>query len=253
MQELSLGFFQGLELENVLKVFRNQCVHCRRIPGLVSRPYHLTDVAKKPRQILHSDYLYMGQLEGYILVFYDNYSCKVLLKYSPNVNSFNMAQGLLEWRAKFELNDEFLVVTDNASHFCNKLLRQVSKALRFTHKWSVAYSPWRNGQMEVVNSSIITHVQQLSSDYDMPEGEWMLLLPNVEYLINVRPSPHRKNFTPNQLFLGHSESQNKWLVGQITKETLDELGIITAKGKWKLIRPECSQLFRICKGNSSFN
>ncbi len=56
-----------------------------------------------------------------------------------------------------------------------------------------------HGQMEVVNSSLITYLTQVVDEYGGNMHEWPLMLPIVEHIMNNRPSPARCGYTPNEL------------------------------------------------------
>ena len=113
----------------------------------------------------------------------------------------------MEFRANYNLADTFILVTDNASHFANTLMRQLTKVLKFTHNFSIAYSPWSNGTVEVVNSKILRHLKQLVSEYSLYEADWPRLINQIAYIINNRPMQSRNGMTPNKLFLGYDDKE----------------------------------------------
>ena len=127
----------------MVTALRRKCLHCQRVPRVVRRPYNLTDIADAPGKILHSDYLYINQ-KGYILVLMDNLSGKVLLEYSPKCTADTVVKALNLWRAHFTLVDNFTLITDNGSHYANKLMESLRRTFRFAHRFTVAYAPWTN-------------------------------------------------------------------------------------------------------------
>eukprot|EP00924_Labyrinthula_sp_SR-Ha-C_P014088 maker-scaffold_56-snap-gene-1.74-mRNA-1 protein AED:0.51 eAED:0.52 QI:0/0/0/1/0/0/2/0/180 len=71
---LSEVFLQGIrkkDLSSLLSLYRNRCLHCQKSPRIIRRPYHLTSLAKKARDIIHPDYLYINET-GYVLVILDS-------------------------------------------------------------------------------------------------------------------------------------------------------------------------------------
>ena len=78
----------------------------------------------------------------------DNFSGKVLLKYAQSPTAEVVAEAISEWRGHFSIKPHFLLVTDQGSHFANKLLGKLEEALRFQQQFTIAYAPWTNGIVE---------------------------------------------------------------------------------------------------------
>ena len=129
----------------MLKRLANRCLHCDRRPKLVRTPLGSAELAKELGEILHSDYLYVNK-HGYILTLVDSLSRKTWPKHCERATADNVVDIVLEWRAAFGLRDQFVLVTDNGSHFSNKVMRSLEKKLNYTHRFSVSYSPWTNGE-----------------------------------------------------------------------------------------------------------
>eukprot|EP00924_Labyrinthula_sp_SR-Ha-C_P009660 snap_masked-scaffold_22-processed-gene-2.40-mRNA-1 protein AED:0.48 eAED:0.48 QI:0/-1/0/1/-1/1/1/0/1851 len=182
------------------KNFRRRCLHCQREPALIRRPYKLTPVAKRIREIIRADYLYVNST-GYILVLLDSCSKKMMLEYTETPTAEGMVDALLRWRADLGLAEQFCIITDNGSHFANVLMQKLSKAIGFEQTFTIAYSPWSNGSVETANSQILELMRSLTSLYGLYERDWPTLLPIVAYIINNRPVSRRANLTPNEIFL----------------------------------------------------
>eukprot|EP00924_Labyrinthula_sp_SR-Ha-C_P011152 snap_masked-scaffold_81-processed-gene-0.31-mRNA-1 protein AED:0.44 eAED:0.44 QI:0/-1/0/1/-1/1/1/0/537 len=200
---LAQVYFHGLkkrELNRMLTGFRGKCLHCNRTPRIIRHPYNLTKLARRPREILRSDYLYVNSV-GYILVIMDSATRKLQLMFTEKADAATMVQSLLDWRANYGFLESFLLVTDNGSHFVNKLLNKLSKAVGFAQSFSISYSPWTNGAIEVINSAILGYLRSMISQYGLHETEWPNLLPLISYLINNKPMERRCNATPNELFM----------------------------------------------------
>ena len=195
----------GVNIETLIDQLRYNCIHCRRVPSLIPRPLNVTDIAKFPGAIIHMDFKYINQQLGYLLVGLDNSSRKTVLKQANRAKAYITAQLLLEWRAKFNLREEFILVSDQGSHFCNRLLEYLREHFRFSQKFTIANAPYTSGSVETVNSDILTILKQLTSEYKLALEEWPILIPIVEYVLNNRKMQRRCGFTPNQLFLGVDE------------------------------------------------
>ena len=187
-------------LKKLVKAMENRCLHCDRRPKLVRTPLSITELAKRPGEILHSDYLYINKY-GYILTLVDSLSRKTWLKYCQRATADNVVDIIKEWRAAFGLRDQFVLVTDNAAHFSNRILQKLEKQLNFAHRFSVSYSPWTNGAAERINSDILKTMKSLMSEYQLHESEWPQLISNVTFALNNKPLPTRGNLTADQIFL----------------------------------------------------
>ena len=187
--------------EQVLRRLRNGCLHCQRRPKILPRPLKLTDLGQQPREVLLSDFLYVN-VHGYLLTILDSLSRKIFLKFCKIPNVDIVVQGLMEFRAHYNLSDEFLLITDNGSYYASQVFQELRERLRFRHKFSVAYCPWTNGATESINSPILKHLKVLCSEYSLHEREWPELIPLVMYIINNQPMDSRGGQTPNQIFMG---------------------------------------------------
>eukprot|EP00924_Labyrinthula_sp_SR-Ha-C_P001378 snap_masked-scaffold_44-processed-gene-1.62-mRNA-1 protein AED:0.40 eAED:0.40 QI:0/-1/0/1/-1/1/1/0/703 len=202
-KSISNVYFHGIlksELLELLKSFRQRCLHCQREPHTLRRPYNLKHLARRSREILSAEYLYVNKT-GYILVLMDSCTRKLMLFYAEAATAKAMADTLMQWRSDLGFNDYFLVITDNGSHFSNHLLKALTKNIGFEQASSVAYSPWTNGSVEVLNSAILRCIKSLTSKYGLHESEWPKLLTTISYIITNKPSDQRLNKSPNELFL----------------------------------------------------
>jgi transposase InsO family protein len=100
---------------------------------------------------IHFDYLYMGPSVDdlkYVLIVKDDYSNYVLLKQCKNADAYSTAAVLIEWFAAFGVAQQW--VSDQGSHFKNKVVTDVHKQLGTNHHFTTAYSPRANGTVEAV-------------------------------------------------------------------------------------------------------
>eukprot|EP00924_Labyrinthula_sp_SR-Ha-C_P002993 snap_masked-scaffold_58-processed-gene-0.46-mRNA-1 protein AED:0.71 eAED:0.71 QI:0/-1/0/1/-1/1/1/0/239 len=171
------------DIGDLLKSYRQGCLHCQRDSALLRRPYNITSLTKRSRDIIRADYLYINK-QGYIRVLLDSCTRKTMLFHSATSTAQNMANALLSWRAALGFNDHILVITDNGSHFSNNLLETLSNKIGFEQTFSIAYSPWTNGSVETINTTILRCIRNLVSQYRLHESEWPKLLPTITYIIN---------------------------------------------------------------------
>ena len=192
---------KSFKVENIVRRFRQACLHCPRPSRLIRRPRDITVLPTKPRDVLMSDYLYINK-KGYILTLVDCFSRKTLLKYAPRATTAYVVEILLEWRAHFGLAPSFSLHTDRGSHFCSILLEELSKALGFTQNYAISYCPWTNGGIEVSNRRILSTLRALTSQYQLSPKEWPILLPTIMHLLNNRGTTRNKGFSPNEILMG---------------------------------------------------
>eukprot|EP00924_Labyrinthula_sp_SR-Ha-C_P004817 augustus_masked-scaffold_1-processed-gene-13.43-mRNA-1 protein AED:0.42 eAED:0.43 QI:0/-1/0/1/-1/1/1/0/622 len=196
-------YFHGIpkgDFKLLLKSYRERCLHCNRTPKIIRRPYNFTQLAKRSRDILRADYLYINS-HGYILVLLDSCTRKVLLTHEESPTAEGMVRALMRWRTNLGFAESFLIITDNGSHFANRLLKLMSKAVGFEQSFTIAYSPWTNGPVETINTIILQYIKTLTSQFGIHDSEWPTLLEIISYIINNSPNPRRLDKTPNELFL----------------------------------------------------
>ena len=196
----------GLSLRELLRSLHQTCVHCQRIPGIIRRPYKITLLAKKPREILLLDYLYIRKKE-YLLVLVDAHSRKTELRFCEKASAANVVELLLTFQASYGFLASFVVATDGGSHFANTVMKELQEELRFMHKFSVAYCPWTHGACETTHRSILENLRQLTSEYSLPLPEWPRLIKMVQHIMNSRPMTRRNGLTANEIFMGYRQER----------------------------------------------
>ena len=115
------------------------------------RPLSLTDLGQRPRDLLMSDFLYVNP-HGQLLTIVDSLSRKLYLKFAKVPNVQTVVQGMLEFRANFNLADNFVLTTDNGSYYASHLFAELKQRLRCTHNILLPTAP---GQMEVLRLSTL--------------------------------------------------------------------------------------------------
>jgi transposase InsO family protein len=92
-----------------------------KFPSIMRRPLHSVLHAKKPCQILHSDYFNMTK-SGYLLVIVDVFRRKILLYPTESANSWTVVRALNRWKSTSGSDTNFAFMTDQGSHFCSELV-----------------------------------------------------------------------------------------------------------------------------------
>eukprot|EP00924_Labyrinthula_sp_SR-Ha-C_P014956 snap_masked-scaffold_9-processed-gene-3.22-mRNA-1 protein AED:0.42 eAED:0.42 QI:0/0/0/0.5/1/1/2/0/562 len=108
-----------------------------------------------------------------------------------------VVRALVKWRAENGMPLSFKVSTDNGSHFCNQMIRDFNRIYGGQHHFSVVYSPWNNGSVEVMNRYILRNSRQMCSEYSLPYEQWPGLIDIVAD--TIYNTPIRQGYTPNEL------------------------------------------------------
>jgi Integrase zinc binding domain len=174
------GFVQWTSMRKDLASFVNSCIHClsSSTGGTVPRQKAQTLHAEKPNKLLHFDFLYIGHgLKGvdYILVLKDDLSSYCRLIPSSAANAVTTAASLIDWFAPFGIVLDW--VSDHGSPFRNVVVRLLREQNYSSHRFTLAYCPWSNGTVEVVNREILRILRALCSELKIPFREWPNLCP----------------------------------------------------------------------------
>jgi transposase InsO family protein len=93
-------------------------------------------------------------------------------------------------------------VSDQGSHFKNRLLSSIADVIGASHHFTLAYVPWSNGTVEVVNREILRVLRALLSGFHMRPSDWPRILPLVQSTLNHSPLEHFKGVAPITAFTG---------------------------------------------------
>jgi transposase InsO family protein len=161
--------------------------------------------ATKPNEVIHFDYLYIDLSVDdvkYVLIVKDDYSNYVWLKQYKNADAYSTAAVLIEWFAAFNVAQQW--VSDQGSHFKNKVMTDRQKQLGTNHRFTTAYSPWANGTVEAVSKQTIRAARAMLSEMHLAPQEWPCVLSAIQAVLNNFMSSHRAGQTPLTAFTGHA-------------------------------------------------
>jgi hypothetical protein len=198
-----LYFWVGMEDD--IKSFCSSCMQCQLFNAnkSVPRPFGDTIVASKPNMVLEFDYLYIQEsVDGfqYLLVIKDKFSGYTMLIPSKEADSSTAVVALLMWDSLFGVSGQTWV-SDQGSHFKNRLVKAMSDALMLKeHHFTTAYCPWSNGSVERLNRTVLVIIRKLLSENHIPDIEWSRVVHLLMKIINETPSTARGGFTPRKLF-----------------------------------------------------
>jgi transposase InsO family protein len=115
-----------------------------------------------------------------------------------------VADALVQWVSRFSM--PLLHISDQGSHFKEKVIKEFNRILQINHHVTTAYSPWANGTVEKVNHDIQKLLRSLLSEWQMESSQWPLLLPLIHSVLNHLPSPSRTNCSPLKIMTGSDAS-----------------------------------------------
>lgn len=185
--------------------FCSRCYHCLIASSrTVSRPFGHPLHAKEPDRILHFDYLDLppDEIFGFtkLLVLKDDFTGMVELYPTDSADAEHVAASMCEWFSRHRIAR--IWVSDNGSHFKNKVMEAVARRLGVNHHFVAPYSPWANGTIERVNRVILRLFRALLSQRRLHESNWLSLLDLIVAAVNMTPSRYRGNTSPFELFTG---------------------------------------------------
>ncbi|KAE9127003.1 hypothetical protein PF007_g5779 [Phytophthora fragariae] len=196
------------EIANIAQVCRrslSRCLLCKHVKGgnIIPRPWGPTYDATERNELLHVDYLYLGDSMGacqYVLVLKDGLThfCEFVACDSPT--SVVAATALVDWWKRFGAPS--VLVSDQGSHFKSEFIAQVCKKLNIDQSLVVAYAPWINGTVERLNRDVLQVLRVLLMAYKLDTHEWVYLLPLVQGNLNHTPVRSLGDKAPSELLTG---------------------------------------------------
>ena len=161
-----LQFCYWTTVASDVKTFCETCLHCSvNYPQIMPRPYSETLHANKRNQVLHYDFLYIGSMNPdyqYVLVIKDDFSNYVELIKCKSADHKVVVEALLHWYSRLGIPE--IHVSDNASHFKNQVIKELNRQMSIKHHYTIAYAPWTNGTVEVVNKTLLEIMRALCSE-----------------------------------------------------------------------------------------
>lgn len=153
--------------------------------------------ASKPDEIIHFDYCYMGKSDGeenYVLIIKDDLTSYVWLKPVAVIDAYKTATILLDWFSSF--GTVYIWVSDQGSHFLNETVKEVNERLKTTHHFTLPYTPWSNGTVEVVCRELQRATKILLNEFQLHSIICKSTLPAVQSALNNTKIKRLQNQCP---------------------------------------------------------
>ena len=167
------------------------CLYCAdtKAGALVPRTREETPHGREPNAVVHFDFLDMERARWMseltlrmdfqcVLVILEDVSGCTWLRPSKACTANDTVEELVRWCAKFGPPTTW--VSDNATHFRNRVVRKLAKALGVEHWFSVASSAWNNGIVERMMREVIHGAKAMLNEGGRPPSAWVEVLPAVQ-------------------------------------------------------------------------
>lgn len=189
-------------IQEDVKQFVRKCLHCLRTDGTVQpRPFGETVTATRPNEVVHFEFLTMPRASDgsqYVFVVKDGFSGYVELTICPSCTSDQAYDALLGWFSRFGVVSTW--VSDRGAHFTSTLVDRLRKSLGIRHHLTMAYCPWSNGSVEVVNRLLLKCVRAIMSKKKLALPEWPSVIPMVQSALNHQASDRLGGVPPITAF-----------------------------------------------------
>lgn len=172
------------------KDFVSNCLLCilSRTGSKIPRPLSITLHGSRPNEVLHFDYLFLGEGETdkkYVLVVKDDFSGYAWLSPSTSATAAHAAEVLARWQRTF--TTPVYWVSDQGAHFINELMSNMAEAHNIQHRPTVAYSPWVNGTVERLNRDILAALRAVLGELKLAPQDWPSVIDIIPSVLNEAP------------------------------------------------------------------
>lgn len=213
------GRFWWDDMEHDINSFINSCLHCITSSSgqKVPRPLGHTIHATEPNQVIHFDFCYMGKSTSaheYVLIIKDDLTSFVWLKPTVSADAVTTADILLEWFSSFGTARTW--ISDQGRHFLNEVISELRDRTKSKHHFTLPYTPWSNGTVEVVCRELKRVTKAILSEFQLAATNWRSTLPLVQGALNTSPMRRLNNKCPMTLFTGRP--QDTPVAAIVTKE-----------------------------------
>ncbi len=200
--------FYWTNMSSDVELFVRSCLHCLCTESgkIVPRPMGHALHATEPNKLIHFDFCYMSPGEEgytYVLILKDDHSGYVWLTPAKDTTAATVAKVLIRWFASFGVVRQW--VSDRGSHFKNELVRTIKDKTNSEHHFTLAYCPWSNGTVEVVNRELLRATRAILSEYQLHNSSWPSIMPVVQAALNNSLSERLGNRCPLTVFTGHPQ------------------------------------------------
>ncbi|CAM9512911.1 unnamed protein product, partial [Sphacelaria rigidula] len=185
-------------MDSHVREFVSQCLDCvdTSAGAIVPRPYGDTVYGIPPGELVHFDFMYVRSSgpdgakswpkeDGfrYVVVIMDDLFNFICLEPTEACATEVTAKHLLHWCKT--LGVPRVWVSDTTTPFKNRVIAQLSDALKVQHQFAVAYTPWSNGVSERMVKEVIRALRSILPEQRRSLSEWVDVLPAAQWALNA--------------------------------------------------------------------
>lgn len=185
--------------------FIRRCINCLyyKVPtGKQAGLLHPLDKGNEPFVTVHADHLgpfpVTNDKRKYVFSVVDGFSKYVWLRAVRSTEARESINAFMEFM--FSYGRPKRIITDRGTSFTAKAYEDMCATYNIVHVKVASHTPRANGQVEVINTTILTGLRTLSTGVECVDWDKVLL--NVQWSINN--SVHRvTKFTPSDIVFRH--------------------------------------------------
>ena len=211
MKTILSEIFDWSDIKEKMNELYDECIYCIQIKTAPILPTQYQDgiYAKERNEILHMDYIYIGESENnisYLLMLKDNYSKFIMLFKCEKPSGEITYNAFHEWISLFGVPKS--IVSDQGSHFKFELLKMVCNRIGVRQTFTLPYCPWLNGTIERLGRTLLDLFKLLILETKTSTTQWDYFKDIVQTIVNHTPTSSNDGFAPVEIFTG-LEKYNK--------------------------------------------
>ena len=123
----------------------------------------------------------------YALVLKDDLSGYCWSALTASANSEHAASILSRWKRTFTAPNYW--VSDQRPHFVNEVMKALAATYNFSHRPTVAYSPWSNSTVERLMREVLNATRAIQSELKLGPQDWKRVIEMIPTALNEAPLP----------------------------------------------------------------
>ena len=200
--------FRWKNMKDDISEVLERCGWCMKTSAnrVVPRPHASAVHAKRPGQVLHSDYYFVTSKGGtstpkYLIALKDDFSRHLYLKAVHKADADTTASVFAEYFATYA-NVPAWWTTDGGSHYRNATMKQLAYISGADHHITTPHSPFANGTIESAFKPVRKQLLTVLKKTGTKEEDWPRVLPAVMFALNNTHLDALGSRTPAQVLIG---------------------------------------------------
>ena len=88
----------------------------------------------------------------------------------------------MDWISNFGIPK--VLVSDNGSHFKNKVIRKLNEMMKVRHHFTLPYTPWSNGSIEIIVKDMKNTLKKVAHEFKLKKENWASTVPLIQFALN---------------------------------------------------------------------